>query len=94
MPKIDIEKIQQQFPDAVPVQAPVKGQMLWNIDVDDISSAPAIGSAVSAEEPLGYVQTYYGMEDVIALTDGRIIASCVRQGDKVVKGEIIAFVQK
>ena len=40
VPKYDVEKIVEKFPDAKPVQAPVKGQLLWQIDVDDASTAP------------------------------------------------------
>ena len=93
VPKIDIAKIQEQYPDAVAVQAPVKGKIIWGIDVDDKSSAPIIGSKVNAEEPMGFIQTYYGMEDIMPLTDGKILTTCVKQGDNVVKGEIVAFIQ-
>lgn len=42
----------EKFPDAVPVQSPLKGKMLWGIDVDDVSSAPTVGTAVTASEPV------------------------------------------
>ena len=66
--------------------------MLWQIDVDDASSAPVAGTEVKAGVPVGYVQTYYGMEEVIPAVDGRLVAVCSKQGDSVVKGEIVAFV--
>ena len=94
VPKINVEKVMEKFPDAVPVQAPVKGQLLWNIDVEDISSAPIIGAAVNTEEPLAHIQTYYGMEEVRTMECGRIVAACAGQGDSVVKGEIVAFVSR
>jgi pyruvate carboxylase subunit B len=94
VPKVDIEAIQRQYPDAIPVQAPVKGQMLWGIDVDDASSAPVVGTAVSADDPMGFIQTYYGMEEILPLTDGRIAATLAKQGENVAKGEIVAFIQK
>ncbi len=93
MPKFDVDRILEKYPDAVPVQVPVKGQMLWQIDVDDASAAPAVGTEVKAGEPVGYVQTYYGMEEVNAAVDGRVVAVCAAQGDAVVKGEIVAFIQ-
>ena len=92
MPKFDIDKLVEKYPDAVPVQAPVKGQMLWQIDVDDVSSAPVAGTAVEAGVPMGHVQAYYGMEEVIPAVSGRVVAVCARQGDAVAKGEIIALV--
>lgn len=84
----------EKFPDAVPVHSPVKGKMLWGIDVDDVSSAPTVGTAVTASEPVGFIQTYYGMEDVVPLADGKIAMTCVKQGENVVKGEIVAFIQR
>jgi pyruvate carboxylase subunit B len=93
MPKYDIDRILEKYPDAVPVQTSARGQMLWQIDVDDASSAPAAGTEVKAGAPVGYVQTYYGMEEVTAAVDGRIVAVCAAQGDNVVKGEIVAFIQ-
>ena len=91
-PKIDVDKINAKYPDAVPVQAPVKGQVIWQIDVDDSSSAPVIGTMVEAGQIIGHVQTYYGMEEIIPAHSGRIIAVCAGQGSSVMKGEIIAFV--
>ena len=76
------------------MQAPVKGQMLWQVDVDDASAAPVAGSQVNAGEAMGYVQAYYGMEEVVPAVDGRVVAVCAKQGDMVVKGEIVAFVEK
>ena len=87
-------KIGEHYPDAEPVQAPVKGQVLWNLDMDDASSAPVIGTAVAADEPLGYIQTYYGLIEIMPMSDGHIIATCAKQGDKVQKGDTIAFVRK
>ena len=42
---------------------------------------------------MSYVQTYYGMEEVIPAVSGRIVAICSKQGDMVAKGEVIAFVE-
>ena len=93
MPKYDVETIIAKYPDAVPVQAPVKGQLIWQYDVDDASTAPAVGTEVKAGEPLSYVQTYYGLEEIVPAVSGRIVAVCSKQGDMVVKGEIVAFVR-
>ena len=92
MPKTDIDSLVQKYPSAVPVQAPVKGQVLWQIDIDDESKAPVAGTPVKAGEPIGYIQTYYGMEEIVPAVDGRIVAVCAKQGDYIVKGEIVALV--
>ncbi len=80
------------IPGAVPVQAPVKGQMLWQVDVADKSCAPAVGTAVKAGEVVGYVQAFYGMEEVVAARDGHIVAVCAQQGDRVEKNATVAFI--
>ena len=93
MPEFSVEEYTQKYPNAVPVQAPVKGQLLWQVDVEDDSAAPVVGTAVKAGEPVGYVQTYYGREEIPAARDGRIVAVLGKQGKNVVKGEIVAFVE-
>ena len=93
MPKYDVDSIIEKYPNAKPIQAPVKGQLIWQVDVDDASTAPVVGTEVKAGQPVSYIQTYYGMEEVIPATDGRIVAICSKQGDTVAKGEIIAFVE-
>ena len=93
IPKVDAQEILRQYPDAVALQAPVKGQMLWQVDVDGISSAPAAGTTVESGIPAGYIQTYYGMEEIVPAISGKIIGTLASQGDMVVKGEIVAFVK-
>ena len=93
MPKFDVAELAARYPSAVPVQAPVKGQILWELDMDDSSSAPVAGTSVEAGKVMGFVQTYYGMEEIVPAAGGRVVAVCARQGDHVAKGEIVAFVQ-
>ena len=93
MPEFDIDALVAKYPKATPVQAPAKGQMLWQVDVDGPSTAPAVGTKVSAGKPCGYVQTWYGMEELLPAVDGQVVAVTAAQGKKVEKGEIVAFVQ-
>ncbi|MGN1211647.1 MAG: oxaloacetate decarboxylase, partial [Candidatus Cryptobacteroides sp.] len=93
VPKCDVESLASKYPEATAVQSPVKGQIIWQVDVDDASTAPVIGTEVKAGVPLCFVQTYYGMEEVVPAVDGRIVAICTQQGDNVAKGEVLAFVQ-
>ena len=94
VPKCNIEEIMAEYPDAIPVHSPVKGQVIWQIDTDDMSMAPQKGTEVKEEDPLCFIQTYYGMEEICPDIDGRIIEVCARQGESVVKGEIIALLLK
>ena len=94
MPEFDIDKYVAANPDAVPVQAPSAGTLLWEIDVNDVSAAPVVGKAVKAGEPCGFVQTKYGLEELVPAIDGRFIAVPAKQGKNVVKGEIVALIVK
>ena len=94
MPKFDVNEYASKYPHAVPVQAPAKGQLLWENDMDDVSAAPIAGTAVTAGKPMGYVQTWYGMEELIPAVTGRVVAVLGKQGEKVEKGEIVAFIQE
>ncbi len=93
MPEFDIDAIVAKYPKATPVQTPVKGRMLWQIDVEDKSTAPAVGTEFKAGETCGYVQTTYGIEEIHAAVDGRVVAITAKQGKDVAKGEIVAFVE-
>ena len=93
MPKFNIDEYVAKYPKATPVQVPVKGQMLWQVDVDDASAAPIVGTAVKKGEVIGHVQAWYGMEEVVSAVDGRIVAVLGKQGENVAKGEIVAFVE-
>ena len=93
MPEFDIDAIVAKYPKATPVQAPAKGKMLWQVDVDGPSTAPAVGTKVAAGKPCGYVQTWYGMEELLPAVEGQIVAVTAPQGKDVVKGQIVAFVQ-
>ena len=93
MPAFDIDGFVSKHPAATPIQAPAKGKLLWQIDVQDDSKAPITGTEVKAGVSCGYVQTWYGMEELIPARDGRITAVTGAQGKDVVKGEIVAFVE-
>ena len=93
MPEFDINSYVEKFPKATPVQAPAKGKVLWEIDVQDDSKAPVAGTAVKSGKPMGYVQTWYGLEEVVPAVSGRVVAVTAKQGKDVAKGEVIAFVQ-
>lgn len=92
VPKVDIATVQAEYPNAKAVQAPAKGQMLWEYDVVDTSKAPNLGDAVKEGDTVGYIQTIYGIEPVKAAFGGKIVATYPKQGEIIEKGEILAFV--
>ena len=93
LPEFDAEEFLKLHPEAIAVQAPVKGRILWGVDVDDDSTAPVAGTKVEAGKPLGFVDTYYGHEEIVPAVSGRVLAVMAPQGKEVVKGEIVAFIQ-
>ena len=93
MPKFDIDALVAKFPKATPIQSTVKGQVIWQYDVADASTAPTVGTEFKAGKPVCYVQAFYGNEEIQAPVDGKIVAICAKQGDKVEKGEILAFIE-
>ncbi|MGC9150997.1 MAG: oxaloacetate decarboxylase [Microbacter sp.] len=93
IPKIDIKTVLENHPNAKPIQAPVKGQVIWQYDVEDTSSAPHIGEVVKENDTLCFIQAFYGPEPVRTSFSGKIIATYPKQGELVQKDEIIAFVE-
>ncbi len=93
VPTFDVEKVLAKYPEARPVQATAKGEVIWQYDVADKSSAPVEGTEVKAGETICYIQTFYGQDEIKAPSDGRLVFIYAKQGQKVAKDEIIAFVQ-
>ncbi len=92
VPKFDIEKLLERYPNAKPVQSTVKGQLLWQYDLADKSSAPNTGEAVEEGKPVCFIQAFYGLEVIKAPKTGKIVQINAKHGDIIDKGEIIAFV--
>ncbi len=92
VPMFNVEDIITKFPDAKPVHAPHKGKVLWQYDMDDTSTAPFVGAAVMKDDNICYILTTYGIEPVTVGYKGTIVAVYAKQGNDVVKGEVLAFV--
>ena len=92
MPNFDAAKIQEMYPKAQPVQAPARGQVIWQYDVEDKSTAPVVGTEFKKGDTICFIEAYYGLEPVKALADGKIVQIEAKQGDKVDKNQILAFI--
>ena len=92
-PAFDIEKVVEQHPNAQPIQAPAAGVLTWTVDPAGDSIAPAIGTPIEEGKPACWVQAYYGIEECKALKSGRIVSINAKQGDRVVKGQIVGFIE-
>ncbi|MDL2303662.1 oxaloacetate decarboxylase, partial [Dysgonomonas sp. OttesenSCG-928-D17] len=92
VPAFDAEAIAAKYPDAKPLQATISGQVIWQIDVDDVSTAPVIGTEVKEGQTVCFIQTYYGIEEVKALASGKIVQIETKQGAKVQKNQVLAYI--
>lgn len=93
VPRIDVDKVLEKYPNATPLHAPAKGQVIWEYDVVDSSMPPAEGTAVNEGDNVCFVEAYYGVEPVKSPIKGKIITTFFKQGARVDKGEILAFVE-
>jgi hypothetical protein len=87
-----MEEITAEYPMAKPVHAPCKGQVLWQYDMMDHSTAPFEGATINKGDNLCFIQNQYGLEPVTVGYGGTIVRTFARQGQEVGKGEILAFI--
>jgi pyruvate carboxylase subunit B len=92
IPMFSFEEITAIYPQAKPVHAPCKGQVIWQYDLMDASTAPFEGATIEKGANLCYIQSNYGIEPVQAGYGGTIVGTYVKQGASVIKGEIMAFI--
>ena len=89
----DIQKLKRAK--AEPITAPVSGRIIWEIDVAAQSMAPFVGQKFSPEDTFAYITTLWNSNDKVeANFKGRIIDVCVKQGEVVRKGDILAFIER
>jgi pyruvate carboxylase subunit B len=92
IPMFSFEEISAEYPHAKPVHAPCKGQVIWQYDLMNASTAPFEGATIEKGDNLCYIQNYYGIEPVKVGYGGTIVGTYIRQGRQVEKGEILAFI--
>ena len=91
VPSMDMDALLKKYPTAEPVQAPCSGQVIWQIDLMDKSTAPVVGTQYKTGDTICFIQTYYGVEIVKALFDGKLVKTDVAQGGKVEKNQALAI---
>ena len=80
---------------AVPIIAPEKGQVLWEVSVEGPSTAPFIGRKYQHDEVFCYISTPWGeYEKIMANFTGRVVEVCAAQGAVVNKGDVIAYLER
>ncbi len=86
-----IAAVTAQHPDAKPVIAPSDGIVLWELPVTGQGMNPPQGTSYKEGDTVCYVEAYYGQDEVKALYDGKLLQVVASQGEKVRKGDVIAF---
>ncbi|MBQ4441950.1 MAG: oxaloacetate decarboxylase [Bacteroidales bacterium] len=90
--KTAIDRVLATEPKAKMIVAPVSGQVIWELSVDEKSMAKPIGTSLKEGDIVCFIAAYYGQEEVRSLFNGKLIEIIAQQGDKVKKGDVIAFV--
>ena len=88
-----IDRVMAKEPEAKQVVATTNGQVIWELSVNEPSMSKPLGTSYKEGEPVCWINAFYGLEEVPALYSGKLIEVVVRQGQKVQKGDIIAFLK-
>ncbi|MFV0471424.1 MAG: oxaloacetate decarboxylase [Paludibacteraceae bacterium] len=89
---VDIKGL--KHPNARPIVAPYTGRVLWELDFDDKSVEPVYGKYFKELDVICVIQTNYGWENITSFCNGRIVGVEKKQGEIVVKGDVIAYIEK
>ena len=81
-------------PDSEPVEATVAGKVLWELDYNEDSHAPAFGTFYRKGAVLCYLQTQHGIEPIQAFDHCRLVAVDKAQGATAVKGDALCWVER
>jgi len=85
--------INEKYPNAKPIVAPSSGTLLWEIDCADKSIPPVPGKAYNEKDTVAHIEAYYGIDDVVCVCSGKLIDTCVKQGAKVKKGDVLGWIE-
>ncbi|MBO5977229.1 MAG: oxaloacetate decarboxylase, partial [Bacteroidales bacterium] len=80
-------------PDAEAIEAPCGGKVLWDLDFNEKSTAPAHGKHYKEGEWLCAIQGSRGVENIEAFCNGRIVGIEKQQGQVVAKGDVIGWIE-
>lgn len=84
--------INEKHANATPVIASANGQLLWELDFN-ASVPPAPGREYKEGEVFCIIQASYALMNVEITKSGRLIDTCVKQGQMVKKGDILGWLE-
>ncbi|PKP20625.1 MAG: oxaloacetate decarboxylase [Bacteroidetes bacterium HGW-Bacteroidetes-19] len=87
-----IARAEAKYPGAKQIVAPVAGILIWELNVNEKSMPKPLGTRFAEQDIVCFITTYYGNEEVKSLYNGQLCEVIVNHGEKVNKGDIIAFV--
>lgn len=89
----DVKKLKRAK--AEPIMSPVRGRVVWEVNVDTDSTAPEVGRKYAPEDVFCYITTPWGTHDKITANfAGRIIEVAAKQGALVDKGTVLAYIER
>lgn len=88
-----IDRVLAREPEAKQVVAPVSGRVIWELSVNEPSMSKPLGTNFKEGEPVCWINAFYGLEEVPALYSGKLIEVVAKPGEKVQKGDVIAFIK-
>lgn len=87
----DAQKIKREGTEQV--LSPFTGTIIWQVDTEEYSLAPAVGTEFKTGEPICHIQTTYGsIEPVYSLFTGTV-TEVMAQGKVIRKGEALAYLR-
>ena len=88
-----IAKVEAKYPNAKQVVATATGIVIWELPITEQSMPKPLGTPYKEGDIVCWINAYFGNDEVKTLYTGKLCAVIAQQGDKVKKGDIIAFVE-
>ena len=84
--------INEKHANSTPVIATANGQVLWELDFNS-SVPPAPGREYAEGDVFCIIEASYALMNVEVTKAGRLIDTCVKQGQMVKKGDILGWLE-
>ena len=88
-----IAKVEAKYPNAKQVVATATGIVIWELPITEQSMPKPLGTPYKEGDIVCWINAYFGNDEVKTLYTGKLCAVIAQQGDKVKKGDIVAFVE-